>query len=170
MWWHLHEQITRNHRCGSIEELVKLTMAWLDERDPKIDVIFAPYETYLDDLLGVKTSYGAAILVRSEAESQNLAKYQKWLPDLQDSLPLGVILSSVRTVIFIAVALDREPRIASSLHDHVDPIRSCLDLRNNTIAERRECDEYLALEPGLATVDEVLFFGLTGDRRFVKMS
>ena len=25
-----YEQITRNHRCASIEELVKLTMAWLD--------------------------------------------------------------------------------------------------------------------------------------------
>ena len=32
VWWHLHEQITRNHRCASIEELLKLTMAWLDER------------------------------------------------------------------------------------------------------------------------------------------
>jgi putative transposase len=32
VWWHLHEQITRNHRCRSIEELVKLTLAWLDER------------------------------------------------------------------------------------------------------------------------------------------
>ena len=32
VWWHVHEQITRNHRCTSIEELVKLTMAWLDER------------------------------------------------------------------------------------------------------------------------------------------
>ena len=31
VWWHLHEQITRNHRCQTIEELVKLTMAWLDE-------------------------------------------------------------------------------------------------------------------------------------------
>ena len=31
VWWHLHEQITRNHRCAGIEELVKLTMAWLDE-------------------------------------------------------------------------------------------------------------------------------------------
>jgi putative transposase len=31
VWWHLHEQITRNHQCHSIEELVKLTMAWLDE-------------------------------------------------------------------------------------------------------------------------------------------
>jgi transposase len=32
VWWQLHEQITRNHQCQSIEELVKLTMAWLDER------------------------------------------------------------------------------------------------------------------------------------------
>jgi transposase len=31
VWWHLREQITRNHRCDCIEELVKLTMAWLDE-------------------------------------------------------------------------------------------------------------------------------------------
>ena len=30
VWWHLHEQITRNHSCTSIEELVKLTMEWLD--------------------------------------------------------------------------------------------------------------------------------------------
>lgn len=32
VWWHLHEQITRNHQCQSLEELVLLTMAWLDER------------------------------------------------------------------------------------------------------------------------------------------
>jgi transposase len=31
VWWHLHEQVTRNHRCGDIDELVKLTLAWLDE-------------------------------------------------------------------------------------------------------------------------------------------
>lgn len=31
VWWHLHEQITRNHRCACIEELVDLTMLWLDE-------------------------------------------------------------------------------------------------------------------------------------------
>jgi len=32
VWWHLHEQVTRNHCCADIEELVKLTTAWLDER------------------------------------------------------------------------------------------------------------------------------------------
>ncbi|HKE28565.1 MAG TPA: hypothetical protein VKB88_39720, partial [Bryobacteraceae bacterium] len=33
-------------------------LAWLDLKTPKFDLIFAPYETYTDDLLGVKTSYG----------------------------------------------------------------------------------------------------------------
>ena len=64
-------------------------LAWLDLKDPKFDVIFAPYETYLDDLLGVKTSYGASILIRNEEESRKLAAYQQWIPDIQDALPLA---------------------------------------------------------------------------------
>lgn len=32
VWWVLHEQITRNHECRSIEELVELVFAWLHER------------------------------------------------------------------------------------------------------------------------------------------
>ena len=34
VWWHLHEEITRNHRCAEIGELLDLTLAWLDERGP----------------------------------------------------------------------------------------------------------------------------------------
>ena len=64
-------------------------IAWLDLQNPKFDIIYAPYETSLDDLLGVKTSYGAAILIRNDVESQKLALYQKWVPDIQDALPLA---------------------------------------------------------------------------------
>jgi hypothetical protein len=64
-------------------------LAWLDLSNPKFDVIFAPYEVYLDDLLGVKTSYGAAVLIRNEAESAKLTVFQKYVPDLQDALPLA---------------------------------------------------------------------------------
>ena len=64
-------------------------LAWLDLKDPKFDVIFAPYETYLDGLLGVKTSYGAAVLIRDQAESRKLALYQKFVPEIQDALPLA---------------------------------------------------------------------------------
>ena len=61
---------------------------WLELKNPKIDVIFAPYETYLDGLLGVKTSYGAAVLIRNDAESEKLALYQKYIPMIQRDLPL----------------------------------------------------------------------------------
>ncbi|HUK33612.1 MAG TPA: hypothetical protein VLV86_06865, partial [Vicinamibacterales bacterium] len=64
-------------------------IAWLDLKDPKFDIIYAPYETYLDDLLGVKTSYGASILIRNDAESQKLALYERYIPDIQDALPLA---------------------------------------------------------------------------------
>ena len=29
VWWHLHETITRNHRCKAMEELTSLAMEWL---------------------------------------------------------------------------------------------------------------------------------------------
>ena len=64
-------------------------IAWVSLVNPKFDVIFAPYETYLDDLLGVKTSYGAAVLVRNEAESSKLDVFQKYVPDIQENLPLA---------------------------------------------------------------------------------
>src|SRR5579884_734300 len=63
-------------------------LLWVDLKDPKIDVIFAPYETYVDGVLGVKTSYGAAVLIRNEAESRRLALYQKYVPQIQQALPL----------------------------------------------------------------------------------
>ncbi len=64
-------------------------LQWLELKNPKIDVIFAPYETYLDDVLGVKTSYEAAVLIRNEPESAKLELYQKYVPDIQDALPLA---------------------------------------------------------------------------------
>ncbi|HEY6968127.1 MAG TPA: Zn-dependent hydrolase [Candidatus Angelobacter sp.] len=64
-------------------------LAWVDLEDPKFDIIFAPYETYLDDLLGVKTSYGTAVMVRNEAESKKLETYKKYVPDIQDALPIA---------------------------------------------------------------------------------
>jgi len=64
-------------------------LAWLDLKNPKFDIIFAPYETYMDSLLGVKGSYGAAVMVRNERESKKLELFQKYVPDIQDALPLA---------------------------------------------------------------------------------
>jgi hypothetical protein len=63
-------------------------IAWLDLENPKFDVVFAPYEVYDDSLLGVKTTYGASVMIRNDAESEKLALYQRYVPDLQEALPL----------------------------------------------------------------------------------
>ena len=70
------------------DDYYKSDLAWVDLKDPKVDMIFAPYETYLDDLLGVKTSYGASVLIRNENESKKLAVYQQYVPHIQDALPV----------------------------------------------------------------------------------
>jgi transposase len=32
VWWRLHEAVTRNHRCETMEELLDLTFEWLSTR------------------------------------------------------------------------------------------------------------------------------------------
>jgi hypothetical protein len=71
------------------DDYFKSDLAWLDLKDPKFDIIFAPYETYEDGLLGVKATYGAAVLIRNSEESKKLAMFQKYVADIQDALPLA---------------------------------------------------------------------------------
>jgi len=70
------------------DDYYKSDLAWLQLQDPKIDIIFAPYETYDDKLLGVKATYGVAVMVRNEAESSKVALFRKYEADIQDALPL----------------------------------------------------------------------------------
>jgi len=70
------------------DDLYASDIAWLDLKNPKIDLIFAPYETYLDGILGVKTSYGASILIRNDDESKKLALYQQHEAEMQQALPI----------------------------------------------------------------------------------
>src|SRR3982751_6241019 len=63
-------------------------LAWVDLDNHKFDVIMAPYETYLDDLLGVKTSYGTAVMIRNPAESEKLTMYKRHAAAIQDALPI----------------------------------------------------------------------------------
>ncbi len=70
------------------DDYFKSDIAWLDLKNPKIDLIFGPYETYEDTLLGVKASYGASVLVRNQEESRKMETFQKYVADIQDALPI----------------------------------------------------------------------------------
>jgi hypothetical protein len=71
------------------DDYLQSDLAWLELKNPKFDIIFAPYETYMDDLLGVKGSFGAAVMVRNERESKKLDMFAKYVPQIQDALPLA---------------------------------------------------------------------------------
>jgi transposase len=43
VWWHLHEEITRNHRCRDIEELLDLVSGWLSSA-PCFDIETSIYD------------------------------------------------------------------------------------------------------------------------------
>jgi hypothetical protein len=71
------------------DDYFKSDLAWLDLKNPKFDIIFAPYETYSDDLLGVKATFGGAVMIRNEKESKKLEMFQQYVPQIQDALPLA---------------------------------------------------------------------------------
>jgi hypothetical protein len=71
------------------DDYFKSNLAWLDLKNPKFDVAFAPDETYDDGLLGVKATYGAAVMVRDPQASRKLELFQKYVGDIQDALPLA---------------------------------------------------------------------------------
>jgi hypothetical protein len=71
------------------DDYFKSNLAWLDLKNPKFDVAFAPDEAYDDGLLGVKATYGVAVMIRNVEESRKLEMFQKYVADIQDALPLA---------------------------------------------------------------------------------
>jgi hypothetical protein len=60
---------------------------WMD-LDGAIEPTIGPYETYEDDLLGLKASFEAFVTVSDPASSAKLDKFKKLLPDMEKHLPL----------------------------------------------------------------------------------
>jgi hypothetical protein len=60
---------------------------WMD-LDSRVEVTIGPYETYEDELLGLKAAFEAYVTVSDPAESQKLDKYKKLLPLMEDNLPI----------------------------------------------------------------------------------
>jgi len=64
-------------------------MAWMDMKDNTIDFVVGPIENYEDGLFGYKTAYESALLVKDKEWSLKLAKFAKFLPELQQQLPVA---------------------------------------------------------------------------------
>ena len=63
-------------------------MAWMEMKDNQVDIVIGPIETYDDQLFGYKAAYEAYVLVKDMAWSERLARFAKYLPELQRNLPV----------------------------------------------------------------------------------
>ena len=62
--------------------------AWMDMKKNPVDIVIGPIETYEDQLYGYKASYEAYVLIKDQAWSKRLARFAKYLPELQRELPV----------------------------------------------------------------------------------
>ncbi|MHB9092985.1 MAG: dipeptidyl-peptidase 3 family protein, partial [Chloroflexota bacterium] len=62
-------------------------VAWM-ELTSDLDVTFGPYETYEDELLGLKTSYEAYVGIVDRAATEQLARFSGLLQEIENNLPL----------------------------------------------------------------------------------
>ncbi len=63
-------------------------MAWMDMKNNAIELVIGPIESYEDQLFGYRTAFEAYVLIKDMAWSEKLARFAKYLPELQKDLPV----------------------------------------------------------------------------------
>lgn len=63
------------------------SLKWLEMDDSKMDLIIGPNETADDQLLGIKRSYEAFVLLKNEARTAELMQYVSRIGEFQEDLP-----------------------------------------------------------------------------------
>lgn len=63
-------------------------LAWMDLAGTPIEVAIGPYEVYTDRLMGAKTSFESFVTLKDPEQSAALAKYKKYLKDMEANLPI----------------------------------------------------------------------------------
>jgi Peptidase family M49 len=83
----LKEFLTKRAAAFASNDYYDSDVAWMDLNAP-IEVTIGPYETYEDELFGYKAAFEAYVTLRDEAESAKLAKFSRYLQELEDHLPM----------------------------------------------------------------------------------
>jgi peptidase M49-like protein len=63
-------------------------LAWMDMKTNGVDIVIGPIENYEDALFGIKNTHEGYVLIKDRDWSARLAKYAKFLPELQRGLPV----------------------------------------------------------------------------------
>jgi hypothetical protein len=63
-------------------------MAWMDMKNNPIELVIGPIETYQDALYGYRAAFETFVLVKDQVWSERLARFVKYMPELQRGLPV----------------------------------------------------------------------------------
>ena len=63
------------------------SLAWLEMEDSRMDLVIGPNEVTDDELMGLKRSYEAYVLLKNEAHTRELMQYVSRLAEFQEDLP-----------------------------------------------------------------------------------
>ena len=69
--------------------------AWMD-LDSRVEITIGPYETYEDKLMNLKASFESFVTVSDPKASKALAKYKKYLPKMEQNLPVDDAVKTKR--------------------------------------------------------------------------
>jgi len=83
----LKDYLTKRAAAFASDDYYESDVAWMDLDSP-IEVTIGPYETYEDELFSYKAAFEAYVTLRDQAESAKLAKFSRYLQELEDNLPL----------------------------------------------------------------------------------
>ncbi len=70
------------------DEYQESDLAWMDMKNNTLDIVIGPIETYEDQLFGNKASHEGYVLIKDQKWSKKLAYFAKFLPELQNNLPV----------------------------------------------------------------------------------
>lgn len=157
---------------------------WMD-LDSLVEITIGPYETYEDELLGLKASFEAFVTVSDPKASQALAGYKDWLPKMEQHLPVpddvktkrgaespirvvdlvytsGDARKSVQTIAF---NLPNDERVRAEKGAKKVMLRNAINAKFDAImvpiAERILVDDQLDMLSQSAFFNEVLFHELS---------
>ncbi|HDL18106.1 MAG TPA: Zn-dependent hydrolase, partial [Bacteroidetes bacterium] len=71
-------------------------MAWMDLQNNPLDIVIGPIETYEDKLMGLKASYEGFVMIRDKKETEKLARFKKYMNQLEHKLPVPRLYKKVK--------------------------------------------------------------------------
>jgi hypothetical protein len=70
------------------DDFFESDMAWMDMKNNPVELVIGPIETYEDRLYGYRAAYESYVLIKDMEWSERLARFARYLPELQTGLPV----------------------------------------------------------------------------------